>query len=84
MVERRFRLPFGLTGRLARLRPAQLAAGALLEPEALLQLAPPLPTDNWEGVSAFRHGGRLLAALVSDDNGLPIQRSLLMVVALDG
>ena len=85
VLERRFGLLEWLSGRLVRVSRAALdaaEAGAVLEGEELLALAPPLPTDNWEGVSAFRHRGRLLAALVSDDNGLPIQRSLLMIYAL--
>ncbi|MFT8244169.1 esterase-like activity of phytase family protein [Roseomonas sp. BN140053] len=85
VLERRFSLFGGLSGRLSRLSRAALASaaeGSLLEGELLLRLEPPLPTDNWEGVSVVRHGGRLLAVIVSDSNEIPIQRTLLMVVAL--
>lgn len=87
VVERRVSLlAGGVEGRLARIAPEALARegieGRLVEAETVLRLAPPLPTDNWEGVSAFRHGGRRLAALVSDDNASALQRTLLMVVDL--
>ena len=87
VLERRFAWTEGLSGRLAHVTAAALAAareGTVLEGETVLDLRPPLPTDNWEGVGAFRHAGRLLAALVSDDNAIPVQRSLLMVVSLEG
>ncbi len=85
VLERRFNLLKWLGGRLVRVSRAALdaaAAGNVLEGEVLLDLVPPLPTDNWEGVSAFTHRGRRLAALVSDDNGSPLQRALLMIYAL--
>lgn len=39
--------------------------------------------DNLEGVAIWRNGaGRLIATMISDDNFLPIQRTLLVEVAL--
>ncbi|UFN48196.1 esterase-like activity of phytase family protein [Roseomonas sp. OT10] len=87
VLERRFAWTEGLSGRLAHVPAAALAAarpGSVLEGRTVMRLVPPLPTDNWEGVGVFRHRDRLLAAIVSDDNANPIQRSLLMVVSLDG
>ena len=85
VVERSFAIPVGFGGRLMRLRPAALRApaeNAVLVAEPVLDLLPPLPTDNWEGVSVFRHGNRLLAGLVSDDNAFALQRTLLMLLDL--
>ncbi|MBW8268345.1 esterase-like activity of phytase family protein [Caldovatus sp. SYSU G05006] len=87
VLERSFSLLDGFRGRLVRIPAAALAAPhpeTVLEGEALLRLEPPLPTDNWEGVAAARIGGRTLVALVSDDNESPLQRTLLLLFALDG
>jgi len=85
VLERSFSVFGGFRGRLVRLSAQQLAApaeGAVLEGEELLRLEPPLPTDNYEGVAAARHGGRSLVALVSDDNQNMLQRTLLLLFAV--
>ena len=82
----------------ARLLPASAASPAgwcgcpprpwlrpdVLVGEELLSIAPPLPVDNYEGIAAFRHEGRLLVAMVSDDNENRLQRSLLLLFELTG
>lgn len=82
VLERRFSVFTGFEGRLVRLPAAGLAAGGALSGEALLRLAPPLPTENYEGVAVVRAGGRTLVALISDDNDNPLQRTLLLLFAL--
>ncbi len=87
VLERSFALFGGFGGRLAHLPAAPLAAagaGALLEPEEWLRLADPLPVDNYEAVAVFRHQGRLLCALVSDDNENRLQRTLLLLFEIVG
>lgn len=82
VLERSFSLLAGFAGRLVRLSPAALRAaaeGALVEGESLLALVPPLPTDNYEGVAVTEREGRMLVALVSDDNESFWQRSLLLL-----
>ena len=81
VLERRFGWPDLFTARIARLAPLGPLPMRLEGVEAA-RLAPPLPSDNWEGISAFRHGGRDLVAVVSDSNGMVFQRTLLMVLAL--
>jgi hypothetical protein len=84
VLERSFSLLGGFGGRLVRLPQAALA-GPVLEPGAvLLRIEPPLPVDNYEGVAAARVGGRTLVALVSDDNEHMLQRSWLLLLALEG
>jgi hypothetical protein len=88
VLERRFSLFGGFRGRLVRLSAAALAAaraGGVVEgEEEVLRLAPPLPADNWEGVSAVRLAdGRTLVALVSDDNQSRLQRSMLLLFLLE-
>ncbi|MDJ0386619.1 esterase-like activity of phytase family protein [Roseomonas sp. E05] len=83
VVERRFKLrEGGFSGRLLRIPAAQLAHPApenVLEPEPLLL---DLPHENWEGVSCFRHAGRLWVALMADDNEMFFQRGLLLLFTL--
>ncbi len=82
VLERSFGLLAGFAGRLVRLSPAALraaSAGAQVQGEALLALVPPLPTDNYEGVAVTERQGRVLVALVSDDNDSAWQRSLLLL-----
>lgn len=78
------RLPHGMTAYLLRgfdvLRGNRIslvirrAAGDV----ARLELAPPLSVDNFEGLAAVpRTDGGIRFYLVSDDNGLPRQRTLL-------
>jgi len=80
VLERHFDLPWNFSARIVRLPPVP-ARPDLLEGVEVARLAPPQPTDNWEGISAFRHGGRDLVAVLSDSNGLPMQRTLLTVMA---
>ncbi|WP_237216762.1 esterase-like activity of phytase family protein, partial [Falsiroseomonas oryziterrae] len=87
VLERGFSLFGGFSGRLTRLDPASLAAaraGTALQGAELLRLSPPLPADNYEGVSVVRHAGRNLVALVSDDNENRLQRSLLLLFEMPG
>lgn len=85
VLERGFSLLGGFSGRLVRLAPAQIATAGpatVLEPEEILRLASPLPVDNYEGVSAVMHQGRLLVGIVSDDNENGLQRTLLLLFEL--
>lgn len=82
VLERSFALPGGFGGRLVHLPAEALMAarpGSVLTGEEWLRLADPLPVDNYEGVAVFRHRGRLLCALVSDDNENRLQRTLLLL-----
>lgn len=79
VLERRFALTEGFSARITRLPPLPAVPG-LLEGGEIVRLDTPLPTDNWEGIAAFRHGGRGLVAVISDDNQFVLQRTLLMVL----
>ncbi|HYF06873.1 MAG TPA: esterase-like activity of phytase family protein, partial [Acetobacteraceae bacterium] len=83
VLERRFSfLAGGFSGRIVRLSPAALRAGGVLEGAELIRLAHPLPAENWEGIAVARWQGRLIVAVVSDDNQSVLQRSLLLVFEL--
>jgi hypothetical protein len=85
VLERSFSVFGGFAGRLVRLPAARLAAATaatILQGDELLRLVPPFPTDNYEGLSVLSHEGRLLVAMVSDDNESLLQRTLLLLFEL--
>ena len=83
VLERSFSWLAGVAARLVRVPAAALRPGALVEGEELAALAPPLLTDNWEGLTVRRAAnGETLVYLLSDDNFLLIQRNLLAMFAL--
>lgn len=82
VVERRFTLLGGFSGRVTRIPANALRPGVVVEPTDILRLASPLPVDNWEGIAVTRWQGRILVALVSDDNTSILQRSMLMLFEL--
>lgn len=83
VLERRFRLPFRWSARLALVDPAGLRAGATVSGRTIAVLAPPLLTDNYEGVAATREGRATIVWLLSDDNQLFLQRTLLLKFRLE-
>jgi hypothetical protein len=82
VLERRFSIFGGFTGRLAHLPAAALRGAEPLRGETWLDMPPDAPAENWEGVAVARHGGRTLVALVSDDNQNLFQQTLLLLYAL--
>lgn len=85
VLERGFSLFGGFSARLTRIGRGALAAaraGSVLEGEEILRFDPPLPVDNYEGVSVVRHEGRLLVGIISDDNENRLQRTLLLLFEL--
>ena len=83
VLERRFSVLGGFAARLVRVPPAAIAAiapdGVLAGQEILRLDGTQLPGENFEGVGVVRHDGRLLVALVADDNESALQRSLLLL-----
>ncbi|MGX9962255.1 esterase-like activity of phytase family protein [Roseomonas sp. F4] len=82
VLERGFSLFGGFSGRLVRLRPQAWAAPVLIG-EELLRFAAPLPIDNYEGVAVLPWQGRLLVAVISDDNESLLQATILLVFTLE-
>lgn len=72
-------VPPAFSGRLMVADPATIRAGEPWRAERVADLAPPLPTDNYEGlaVEADGRGGAVLW-LISDDNEMTLQRTLLL------
>jgi len=83
VLERSFSWLGGIAARLVRVPAAAFKPGAVIEGEELAALAPPLITDNWEGLAVRQApNGETLVYLLSDDNFLLIQRNLLVMFAL--
>lgn len=62
-----------------RLRQARQKPGTRLRGKVMAELKRPLSVDNFEGLSLRRDAaGRTLLYVVSDDNFLPLQRTLLL------
>ena len=55
-----------------------MLAGQPLGDAVIATLAPPFPIDNMEGIAVDRSGPAPLLWMISDDNGNPLQRTLLM------
>lgn len=85
VLERWVSLLGGWSSRLVRVAPRQLTAGEVVEGEELGRLESPLVNDNFEGI-ATRPGptGETLVYLVSDNNFSRLQRSYLLLFALQG
>jgi hypothetical protein len=83
-LERRFALvEGGFVSRLVVFDAAQAEAGALIRGRALARLAWPALAENFEGIAVRRGAdGRVLLYVISDDNFLPIQRTLLLQFSL--
>lgn len=74
-----WRLPPGFTARLAIADPREIREGGVWRAETLATLAPPLPVDNYEGLAVETgEDGSVTLWLISDDNRMAIQRTLLM------
>lgn len=83
VLDRRFRLPFRFSVTISLVPAAALRAGAVIRGRPIATLDAPLVHDNFEGIATTREGDDTIIWLVSDDNQLPIQRSLLLKFRLD-
>ncbi len=84
VLERGFSLLTGPTVRLVRVPLSDVRPGARLAGEELARWGLPLTIDNFEAVAARRGpGGETLIYLLSDDNFKAVQRTLLLMFALE-
>ncbi|MBT6441066.1 MAG: hypothetical protein HOK61_01455 [Alphaproteobacteria bacterium] len=80
VLERRFTVIGGVA---ARLRLLKDVAKGNLGGNVIAELIPPVSVDNMEGIAVRRDpSGKYLIYLVSDDNFLPVQRTLLLIFEL--
>lgn len=83
VLNRRANLLQGFSAILTIVDPRDFREGAVVTGEAIATLGSPLTVDNMEGVAATVEHGRTIITLVSDDNFLPFERTLLMRFVLD-
>jgi hypothetical protein len=63
--------------------PRRIRTGMTIRGREIARLAPPLTVDNFEGLAITREHGATMLWMVSDDNLLFLQRTLLMKFRLD-
>ncbi|WP_158266299.1 esterase-like activity of phytase family protein [Allosphingosinicella deserti] len=83
LLNRRISFVSGMKAKLAIAPVPPPRAGFLIQPQEIAAFAPPLTVDNMEAVSVTRENGRTIVWLASDDNYMPLQRSLLLKFALE-
>ncbi len=82
-LHRRFNFVEGVSAKIGIVAAGAVRARALVRPRIIATLAPPLPTDNMEGIAIDREGGKTIVWVISDDNYLSIQRTLLLQFELN-
>ena len=78
VLNRQFSLMAGVAAALVLIDPAELKAGATLRGHEIARLRPPQTVDNMEGLAVVEQDGRRWLWLLSDDNFLSFQRTLLL------
>lgn len=64
--------------------PAEIEPGKVWQARELADLADPWPVDNYEGLAIEQQAdGKLIAWIISDENGAATQRVLLLKVVID-
>jgi hypothetical protein len=83
VLNRAFGFPQGFTAKLTIFDTATLRPGARIVPREIATFAAPALHDNFEGIAATQEQGATILWLVSDDNQLPVQRTLLLKFRLN-
>lgn len=81
-LNRRVGLAGGLSAKLTLADGAGVAPGKALWGQEIAHLQAPLTVDNMEALSVMRENGRTIVWIASDDNFIPLQRTLLLKFAL--
>lgn len=83
VLNRRFALPFDFSTKLIVIDPRAIRPGALVRGREIATLAKPLIHENFEGLAVTREGNATIIWIVSDDNQMFLQRSLLLKFRLE-
>lgn len=84
VLERRFGWLRGLSVRIRRIAGSSLLPGARVDGPVLFEADLASEIDNFEGISVHRGAqGETLVTLISDDNFSNLQRTLMIVLALE-
>lgn len=77
-LHRRFNYVEGVSAKIGLIEAGAVQPGTLVRPRIIATLKPPLPVDNMEGIAVDREGRDTTIWLISDDNYISVQRSLLL------
>ena len=84
VLNRHFSIFDGLAAAVTLFDPRDIARDRIIKPRLIARLAPPLAIDNMEGLSVEQgKAGEVVVWIISDDNFIPLQRTLLLKFALD-
>jgi hypothetical protein len=83
VLNRGFKPPLQFSAKLTMIDSAAIRPGAVLQGREIATLAAPLIHDNFEGIAVTREGPATILWIVSDDNQLWLQRSLLLKFRLE-
>jgi hypothetical protein len=78
VLSRQFALPFQFTSRISLVPLNRVQPGKVLKGPIIAKIDDPRITDNFEGLSVDRLDDRLIIWLVSDDNFMKAQRTILL------
>ena len=81
-LNRRVGLAQGVSAKLTVTNAAGVTPGAAIWGQEIAHLQAPLTVDNMEALSVTRENGRTILWIASDDNFIPLQRTLLLKFAL--
>lgn len=82
VLNRRATLYDGFTAIITSIKLDEMKEGAVLVGQSVAQLAPPLLVDNFEGLALEEKDGQRILWVISDDNFMFFQRTLLLKFAL--
>ncbi|WP_052129532.1 esterase-like activity of phytase family protein [Sphingomonas sp. 35-24ZXX] len=82
-LHRRFNFVEGVSAKIGIIAAGSVRPRALVRPRIIATLKPPFPTDNMEGIAIDSERGRTIVWVISDDNYLNVQRTLLLKFVLN-
>lgn len=77
-LHRRFNFAEGVSAKIGVIDTQRVRPGEQVQPKVIATLKPPFPVDNMEGIAVDRERGRTILWVISDDNYISLQRSLLL------
>jgi hypothetical protein len=83
VLNRRFSLPALFTGQLVLIDKPIFSKGAILSGQVIARFESPVITDNFEGISVSTENGRTIVWIVSDNNYMRWERTLVLKFALN-
>ncbi len=83
VLDRGFALPFRWSNRISRVDARDVVAGRIARGRLIATIDAPLIHDNFEGIATTVENGATIVWIVSDDNQMFLQRTLLLKFRLD-